>query len=221
MDLPAPSKSHPYNSHIKKHFANCEKQCQQNLSNAANRLKLFLKKNKDDLVDCAVTVDGTWPKQYGHNSKLGAAFVLSAHIGEVLDCVIKSTYCRECQDHQNDDIDSKKYENLKEDHNCGINHHGSSDAMEKDSAVEMFCRSVEKHNLRSTVHIGDGDTSSFGEVKEALYNKFQNDYPFKKEDCIGHVQKRMDSALRIYKNKCREIKLPDGITVGGRGRLSC
>ena len=59
--------------------------------------------------------------------------------------------------------------------------------MEKDSAVEMFCRSVEKHNLRYTVYIGDDNISSFGEVKEALYNKFQNDYPVKKEGCIGHV----------------------------------
>ena len=67
---------------------------------------------------------------------------------------------------------AKKYENWKENRNCGINHHGSSDAIEKDSAVEIFCRSVEKHNLRYTVYIGDGDASSFGEVKEAPYNKF-------------------------------------------------
>ena len=87
--------------------------------------------------------------------------------------------------------------------------------MEKNSAVEMFCRSIEKHNLRYTVYNGDGDTNS-----EALYDKFQNDYPVKKVDCIGHVQKRMDSALRIYKNKCRGSKLPNGKTVGGRSRLT-
>ena len=92
--------------------------------------------------------------------------------------------------------------------------------MERDSNVEMFCRSVEKHNLRYTVYIGDGDTSSFGEVKEPLYNKFQNDYPVKKEDYIGHVQKRMGSALCIYKNKCCGSKLPDGKMVGGRGHLT-
>ena len=79
----------------------------------------------------------------------------------------------------------------------------------------MFCRSVEKHNLRYTVCISDGDTSSFSEVKKALYNKFQNDYPVKKEDCIGHVQKIMGSALHIYKNKSRGSKLPDGKMVGG------
>ena len=48
MDLPAPV-SHPYNSRIKKLSAICEKQCQKNLSNAANRLSLFLKKTKTTL----------------------------------------------------------------------------------------------------------------------------------------------------------------------------
>ena len=71
-----------------------------------------------------------------------------------------------------------------------------------------------------TVYIGDGETSSFGAVKEALCNKFHNDYPVKKEDCIGHLQKRMGSDLRIYKNKCCGSKLADGKTVGGRGRLT-
>ena len=62
MDLPAPATSHPYNSHMKKLSVICEKQCQKNLINAANRLTLFLKKNKGDLADYAVTVDGTWQK---------------------------------------------------------------------------------------------------------------------------------------------------------------
>ena len=126
MDLPAPVTSHPYNSHVKKLSAICEKQCQKNLSGAANRLKLFLKKSKEDLVDCAVTVDGTWQKRYGHNSKLGATFVLSADTGEVLDYEVKSTYCKECQSHQNDDIASEKYKIWKENHNCSINHHGNN-----------------------------------------------------------------------------------------------
>ena len=102
------------------------------------RLKLFLKKNKDNLVDCAVTVDGTWQKRYGHNSKLGATFVLSADTGEVLGYVIMSTYRNECQYHQNDDIDSKKYKNWKGNHNCGINHHDSADAMEKIQLSKCF-----------------------------------------------------------------------------------
>ena len=71
-----------------------------------------------------------------------------------------------------------------------------------------------------TVYIGDGETSSFGAVKEALYNKFHNDCPVKKEDCIGHLQKRMGSDLRIYKNKCCGSKLADGKTVGAMQLLT-
>ena len=59
------------------------------------------------------------------------------------------------------------------------------------------------------MYIGDGDTSSFGEVKEALNKKYGGDYPIEKEDCIGHIQKRMGSALKIYKNKSRGRKLSE------------
>ena len=43
-----------------------------------------LKKNKVNLVYCAVTVDGTWQTQYGHDSKLGVTLVLSVDTDEVL-----------------------------------------------------------------------------------------------------------------------------------------
>ena len=92
--------------------------------------------------------------------------------------------------------------------------------MEKDGAVEIFTRSVEKHNLRYTVYVGDGDSGSFGAVKEALADKFGDEYPITKEDCIGHIQKRMGTALRQYKNNCRGTKLSDGKGVGGAGRLT-
>ena len=109
MDFLPPVASHPYNSYIWKPSAVCENSAKKNV--AANRRKLFLKKDKGDLVECEVTVDGTWKKRYGNNSKLGATFVLSADTGEVLDYVIKSTYCKECHYYQNDDIDSEKYKN--------------------------------------------------------------------------------------------------------------
>ena len=125
-----------HTTRTKKISAICEKQCQKNLINVANRLKLFLKKNKDELVDC--DVDGTWQKRYGHNSKLGATFVLSADTGEVLEYVIKSTYCKEYQYHQNNDIDSEKYRNWKENLNYGINHHGSADALKKIQLSKCF-----------------------------------------------------------------------------------
>ena len=69
-------------------------------------------------------------------------------------------------------------------------------------------------------YIGDDDSNSFGTVKEELENKYVDKYRIEKKDCIGHVIKRMDSALLTFKNKCKGTILPNGETVGGGGRLT-
>jgi len=57
---------------------------------------------------------------------------------------------------------------------------------------------VEKHNLRYTTFIGDGDSSSYPTIVA------EDPYPgvtIAKGECIGHVQKRVGSGLRsIRKN---------------------
>ena len=37
---------------------------------------------------------------------------------------------------------------------------------------------------------------------------------------MGNIKKRMGSALRTCKNKCKGTVLPDGKTVGGTGKLA-
>lgn len=71
------------------------------------------------------------------------------------------------------DKDSEEYKAWKASHtNCHINHSTSSADMEASAAVEMFGRSVEKLNLKYTTVVGDGDSSSFGRVREAMTAKF-------------------------------------------------
>ena len=41
-----------------------------------------------------------------------------------------------------------------------------------------------------------------------------------KEECVGHVQKCMRTRLRTYKKNMRGLKLDDGKSVGGGGRLT-
>ena len=76
-------------------------------------------------------------------------------------------------------------------------------------------RFIDKYNLKYAEYIGDGDSNSFGAVKKELETKYGDEYQSEKEDCIDHIQKRMSSALRMYKNKFKGIVLPDGNTVGG------
>ena len=103
---------------------------------------------------------------------------------------------------------------------CNINHIGSAERMEKEAASDIFLRSVEKRKLIYNIFVGDRDAASFASVKVACYEKFGDVYTVQKEECVGHIQKRMGSALREYKRKMHSIKLKDGKGVGGSGRLT-
>ena len=92
--------------------------------------------------------------------------------------------------------------------------------MEAVSAVDIFTMSIETRNLKYTTFVGDGDSSSFGRVKEALEKKFGARYVVKKEECVGRVQKRLGTTLGKYKNDKKGQKLSDGKGVGGRGRVT-
>ena len=126
---------------------------------------------------------------------LGATFIISIDNGCVLDYSVKSKVCTICRKFPN------PTEEWIEKHKpvCAINHAGSSCSMEKDGAIEMFLRSLDKDQLKYTEYVGDGDTNSFGEVQAALYEKYGDAYQIIKEDYIGHIQKRMGAALRNYK----------------------
>lgn len=49
----------------------------------------------DDVVDAAVSFDGTWAKR-GFTSLTGVVFVLSVDTGEVLDYHVLSKSCQTC-----------------------------------------------------------------------------------------------------------------------------
>ena len=68
--------------------------------------------------------------------------------------------------------------------------------------------------------MGDGDSSSFGRVRDAMEKQYGRDYVVQKEERVGHVQKRVDTGLRKYKNNMKGQKLFDGKGVKGRGRLT-
>ena len=142
----------------------------------------------------AVTLDGTWQKR-GHSSKHGVVFLIAVDSREVLDYCVKTIYCHESTIHQNDDKNSEKYKDWYVNHknSCSINHHGSSGAMEARASVEMFLRSIETRNQKYMTFVGDGDSSCCGKVRDACYQRYGDVYPVLKEECNGHVQKRMGS----------------------------
>ncbi|KAF3837907.1 hypothetical protein F7725_009675 [Dissostichus mawsoni] len=88
---------------------------------------------------------------------------------------------------------------------CARNFAGSSKAMEQESAKRMWASSVNRHQVRYTEMLSDGDSAAFREVV-AL-----NPYPgheVVKLECINHAHKRMDTALR---------KISSQKKLGGKG----
>ena len=92
--------------------------------------------------------------------------------------------------------------------------------MEKAGAAEIFLRSIDSRGLKYCTFVGDGDTGTYGTVRDKCKQVYGGEYPVTKEECVGHIQKRMGSALREYKRKKQGIKLADGKSVGGKGRLT-
>ena len=231
LDLPPPLTPKAYNAVVKEIQSSVEKECEKCLKAASTKLKEFTKATdtncvdldiKDDIFPVAVSVDGTWQKRYGFSSLLGVIFVISMDTGEVLDYEVKSKVCFECRSRSLWPRDSDKYLHWYETHkdSCSINHRLSAEAMEKEAAVDIFKRSVTKQGLKYTTYVGDGDSSSYGEVADAMFKQYGEEYLVIKEDCVGHIQKRMGTSLRKYKSQKRGSKLQDGFSVGGRGRLS-
>ena len=230
MDLPQPINREPYNRIQKKLSETTVVETQIIMKEAADRLSqdILVENDPENVViddenriitNISVTVDGTWQKR-GHTSKIGCVFVLSVRSGEVLDYEVCSLVCHKCvaakSARNNADFDTW-YEMHKS--KCQINHTGTSDAMEANGAVKIFLRSIEKRPLKYITFVGDGDSSCFGKVAEACVGKYGETYIVTKEECVGHVQKRMGARLREYKRKNKGKILGDGKSVGGKGRL--
>lgn len=66
--------------------------------------------------------------------------------------------------------------------------------MEAEGACRLYERSLRKHGMRYIPFVGDGDSKSYTSVTKS--EPYGPGVFIPKEDCIGHVMKRMGTALR-------------------------
>ena len=165
-----------------------------------------------------MSCDGTWHRR-GFSSLFGAVFSISHDTGKVLDYTVKSKHCASCSHWESRDQTSEEYRRWKESHECNINFSGSACAMELAGTLQMFCLSSE-YKLRYMNLISDGDSKAHSMILAEQPYGASDDVQVKKLDCVGHVQKRLGSALRDLKQRYRGQKLSDGKTIGGAGRLT-
>ena len=142
-------------------------------------------------MTCLVSVDGTWQKR-GHQSLLGAVYVIGYQTAKVLDYVF-CKFCHDCNLNNNWDKYIADFLAWKESHEseCESNFDCSSGSIEPVGLVQLFKRSLD-YNLRYKHFVSDGDGCTLASLmKEKPYGEACG---MVKEDCIGRIKKRMGSA---------------------------
>ena len=127
----------------------------------------------------------------------GLAAAINSESGRVLDYVLYDRVCYPCSKwpetrRSSNPEEFQEYWARHKD-SCADNYSGTSQSMESSGAVEVWRRSIQTHNLAYGTYIGDGDSSSFKNLIES--DPYQGTVSIRKEECIGHVQKRLKKRL--------------------------
>ena len=151
----------------------------------------------ENLRSCTVSFDASWHRR-GHFSNQGFAAVIDLEYGKVLDYQLYDRVCYPCSKwpedrKENHPADYQEYWNSHKLF-CTANFSGSSQSMESAAAVDLWKRSIPSHSLVYDTYIGDGDSSSFKNLVKS--NPYNGMLTVRKEECLGHVQKRVKKHLR-------------------------
>ena len=195
MNMPQPPRQMPYVLHNKALPTAAE----ETMTSAAQEIHDIKPEFEDGLAKCSLSRDGTW--QRGFSSLNGCVTAISMAIGKVLDVKPLCKVCKKCREHEND-VDTPENAAWRADHEsqCKANCHGSSISTKhgtRGCLADLFPVYRETSALVAD-YFGDGDRKSFNLVKDQ-YNIY--DIEVQKKECVGHVQKRLGTALRKLKKK--------------------
>lgn len=221
LDMPAPMRKSTFYKHQKVVAEAVVDIGKESMRKAASTV-LAVRQGEQRPDEIAVSTDGTWMRR-GHSSLYGVQTVLAWDTHQVVDVQVLSKHCPQCQVWNADLTSGKKtreqFDVWKQTHteSCGVNTNVSAPAMEAKAVVQLWQRSLDLNGLKYVAYIGDGDSKGFSNVLEA---KPYGDVEIVKEECVGHVQKRLGKGLRELKQKLGTTKLSDGKAIGGKGRLT-
>ena len=205
MDMPKPMTANNYDKIVNKLTDAAKYVAEETMKDACEELRLNT--NAGDILDTAVSCDGTWQRR-GYSSNNGVVSIISVKTGKILDIEAMNKVCKACglKEHLKYD-DPLGYAEWKEFHICSFNYQGSAGGMEPEGARRIWSRSIKTHKLRYNEFYGDGDSKGY----EAVKNTYEG-LQVQKLECVGHVQKRVGTRLRALKRRCKEL--------GGRGKLT-
>ena len=217
MNMLPPMQENSFQDHLKAVKNAAQTAAEKSMSKAADEVKAFYEPEQDDVYNFGISGDGTWRRR-GFSSCYGVVTAMSTVTGKALDCEIMSKECRFCMPWRGKEA-TPEFQDWWEghQHECQANFSGSSGAMDAAGLLAIFQRSIEKHSARYVEFLGDGDSKAHKKlVEEEVYGEV----PVEKLECVGHVQKRLGSRLRLLKKRLGKTPLQDGKSIGGAGRLT-
>ena len=176
-------------------------------------------------LQLAVSYDGTW-KTRGFHSLFGVGFVIEVLTGLVIDYVIRSKYCVECElvGKKLQGEEKEQWQELHREH-CDVNHTGSSSSMETEAAKVMWARSMDLIGAQYTSILGDGDAAVLSALN--TLQPYGADVTIEKRECINHMSKRMFKGLeKVVKesstkgNASTSSKPQVTTSLSGKGKLT-
>ena len=213
MDMPPPMSRNMFAGHRRALHSAAKETAGASMTKAASDV---LKKRDAE----ETPTDGTWMRR-GHSSLYGVQTVISHDTSQILDVEVLSKNCPECTSwkarRRASKVTDEQFTAWQQSHTCRVTTQASAPGIEANAVVTLWQRSEAKHKLRYTTYIGDGDSKGHKRVTEA--NPY-GDVAVVKDECIGHVQKRVGKGLRDLKAKLRSEKLSDGKPLCGKGRLT-
>jgi hypothetical protein len=216
MNMPCISKP-AYRQQIETILLSLEEEANEEMKNSGKELhELMISNETGDVVDIAVSFDGTWAKR-GFTSLTGVVFVISVDTGKVLDYHCLSKACQKC---------SLKKSKCKDDAQF---REWQSNTLHLVIVISTLMAAHQPWNVKELLHCGKGPlrsiifaTSGWLVMETArpmqLWKTFMVE-KVEKLDCVGHVQKRMGKHLMKLKAS-NKSKLSDGKTIGGKERLT-
>ena len=223
MDLPEPVRKEPFQNHTKAlRDAAVEFGTDSMRGRADELLKAAEDKEEEHPERVAVSTDSTWMRR-GYSSLYGVQTVIGFDNQKVLDVQVLSKHCNFCkvwkrklQDKAITQAEFDAWLTTYRDE-CQIDTTVSSPAMETEAVKLLWARSMDTNKLQYTSYIGDGDSKGYTAVSAM---KPYGDVGVEKEECVGHVRKRLGKNLRDLRQRLGKQKLTDGKPIGGRGRLT-
>ncbi|GFV32949.1 uncharacterized protein TNCV_1745911 [Trichonephila clavipes] len=150
------------------------------MQKAASEL-LVLHPTKNKIVECGISVDGTWQRR-GYSSMNGCVAALSVDTGKVVDIEVMSSYCPTCRNISKMPrrIES---ETFAADHVCHSNFQGFALKMEAVGATRIFQRSIVKRGFKYAHYYGDGDCK----LTDSFIDRLQNYYGIAVRSNVGNL----------------------------------